>query len=107
MIDPTLRIERLKREAQDPKVAVLLFDVVLGYGAHIDPAGAMIPVIQTAKEERKTQGNLALIASVVGTEGDPQGYKDQRRKLEEGGVRVAESNAEAALLAATVVAGNR
>jgi succinyl-CoA synthetase alpha subunit len=108
MIDPTLRIDRLQREAQDPEVAVLLFDVVLGYGAHKDPAGALNPLIRKAKADRnRLGGHLTVIASVVGTEGDPQGYVQQRTMLEEAGVRVAESNAEAALLAAAVVTGNR
>ena len=102
MIDPGLRAERVQREADDPAVAVLLLDVVLGYGAHADPAGALVPTLRTALARRP---DLAAIASVVGTDEDPQSAKQQRRMLEETGVRVADSNAEAALLAATVVAG--
>ena len=40
MIDPSLRIERLAAAARDPGVSVLLLDVVLGYGAHPDPAAS-------------------------------------------------------------------
>ncbi len=105
MIDPTLRIDRLRREAEDPAVAVLLLDVVLGYGAHPDPAGALAPAILAARERRKAgAGDLAVIASVVGTEEDPQGYAKQRAVLEGAGVWVADSNAEAALVAAALVA---
>ena len=41
MIDHRLRNERLLAEAADPQVAVILLDVVLGYGAHPDPAAEM------------------------------------------------------------------
>jgi FdrA protein len=106
MIDPTLRIDRLRHEAEDPEVAVLLLDVVLGYGAHPDPAGALALVIRAARAGRRAKGGeLAVIASVVGTDEDPQGYGKQRAILEEAGARVADSNAEAALLAAALVAG--
>ena len=43
MIDPTLRLERLAAEAADPATAVLLLDVVLGHGAHPDPAAELAP----------------------------------------------------------------
>ncbi len=106
MIDPTLRIDRVRREAEDPAVAVLLVDVVLGYGAHPDPGGALAPAIRAARERRIAEGgDLAVIANVVGTDGDPQGYAKQRALLEEAGVWVADSNAEAALAAAALAAG--
>jgi FdrA protein len=102
MIDPGLRAERVQREAEDPEVAVLLVDVVLGYGAHPDPAAALASTLRQALADRT---DLAVIASVVGTDEDPQGYKPQRARLEDAGVRVADSNAEAAHLAAAIVAG--
>lgn len=102
MIDPGLRAERVQREADDPAVAVLLLDVVLGYGAHPDPAGSLAATLRMALAHRP---DLAVVASVVGTDDDPQGYKEQRATLENTGVRVADSNAEAALLAAAIVAG--
>jgi len=37
MIDFDLRARRIVREAEDPETAVLLLDVVLGYGVHPDP----------------------------------------------------------------------
>jgi FdrA protein len=102
MIDPGLRAERVQREAEDPAVAVLLLDVVLGYGAHPDPAGALVSTLRTALARRP---DLAAVASVVGTDDDQPGYKEQRATLEDAGVRVVDSNAEAALLAAAIVAG--
>ena len=38
MIDHRLRNERIALEAQDPETAIILLDVVIGYGAHADPA---------------------------------------------------------------------
>ncbi|MCP4655949.1 MAG: hypothetical protein GY856_11080, partial [bacterium] len=38
MIDQELRLRRLRQEAADPEVALILLDVVLGEGAHADPA---------------------------------------------------------------------
>ena len=48
MMDNDLRIRRLEKEAADPEVAVILLDVVLGYGAHPDPASELAPAIATA-----------------------------------------------------------
>jgi FdrA protein len=97
MIDPRPRIERIAAEAADPQVAVLLLDVVLGDGAHPDPAGALAPALQAAAKRR-----LALVASVCGTETDPQVRSQQVKRLKEAGVLVAESNAQAARLAAAI-----
>jgi FdrA protein len=85
MIDPTIRIERI---AHVPKDAVLLLDIVLGEGAHPDPAGALIPAL-TAR------GGITY-ASVTGTDEDPQHRATQVRKLREAGVIVCRSNAAAA-----------
>ena len=52
MIDGTVRREWIAREARDPATAVLLLDVVLGYGAHPDPAGELLPALQAARRRR-------------------------------------------------------
>jgi FdrA protein len=85
MIDPTIRIERI---AHVPKDAVLLLDVVLGEGAHPDPAGALIPALIA-------RGGTTY-ASVTGTDEDPQHRATQVRKLQDAGVIVCRSNAAAA-----------
>ncbi|MBT9167859.1 MAG: Succinate--CoA ligase (ADP-forming) subunit alpha [Syntrophomonadaceae bacterium] len=104
MIDPTLRIERILREAEDPETAVLLLDIVLGYGAHPDPGGVLIPSIAKAKHEvEKRGGYLSVVASVTGTDQDPQVYSLQKEKLEKAGVAILPSNAQAALYAAMVL----
>ncbi len=104
MIDLTPRIVRLQKEAKDPEVGVILLDVVLGYGANQDPAGLLAPAIKKAKEIAKAQGRyLAVVASVCGTDKDPQNYIEQKRKLEDAGVLVMPSNAQAARMAALIV----
>ncbi len=100
MIDFRLRNERILAAAQDPATAVILLDVVLGYGAHPDPAGALVPAIEGATKRRR---GLAFVASVCGTLSDPQGLTHQEARLAAAGVLLAPSNAQAARLAASIV----
>src|SRR5205823_10945925 len=73
MIDMSLRAERILVEAKDPQVAVLLLDIVLGYGAHPDPVGALAPAIRQAKAIAEKDGRtLSVVASICGTYRDPQ-----------------------------------
>ena len=104
MIEPATRVERMEAEADDSEIAVVLLDVVLGHGSHEDPAGAIVPVIKKAKENAKNKGgNLTVLASIVGTERDFQGFASQRAKLEEVGVVIMPSNAQMAKLAAKIM----
>lgn len=104
MIDPTFRVEKVKEAAHDEETAVILLDNVIGYGAHEDMAGVFAPVIQEAKEDAAKEGKAFIaIASVTGTADDPQVYQDQVDKLEEAGVIVTESNAEATKLAVDII----
>jgi FdrA protein len=105
MIDQTLRKERIVKEAADPEVAVILFDVVLGYGAHPDPAPELAETLEQARALATAGGRqLALVGFVCGTAGDPQGLARQEEVLHAAGVLLAESNAQAVRLAATVAA---
>jgi FdrA protein len=104
MIDNTLRLRRLLKEAHDSAVAVIVLDVVLGYGAHPDPASEIAPVIAEAKRFASNKNrDLIVVASVTGTEGDPQGLSEQTSTLRKAGTMVMESNAAAAKLAAAIV----
>jgi FdrA protein len=104
MIDLSVRAERLVAEAADPQVAVLLLDVVLGYGAHPDPAGGLAPAIRKARAQAEAAGRtLLVIASVCGTVSDPQHFNQQQHTLAEAGVILAPSNAVAARLAGRVL----
>lgn len=97
MIDPSLRNEHLGAALRDETVGVVLLDVVLGHGAHSDPAGTVAEVVSEADTE------VPVVASVCGTAADPQDRNAQIRTLEEAGVYVAESNVAAARLAARAV----
>jgi FdrA protein len=93
MMDNDLRIRRLHQEADDPEVAVLLLDVVLGYGAHPDPAGELGPAIASARARAAEAGrHLEVVTVLVGTDEDPQVFDAQVRQLEEAGSRVETSN---------------
>lgn len=96
MIEPALRDEEVARALGDPAVGLVLVDCVLGYGAHPSPAGSLANAVQRAAEAGPAGRLPVVVASVTGTDRDPQGYRDQRRTLEAAGIRVAESNAEAA-----------
>lgn len=103
MIDFRFRRERILKEARDPEVAVILLDVVLGIGANLDPAGELVGAIKEAKQIAEKEGRyLSVVASVCGTEGDPQRLSRQREKLEEAGVVVMPSNAQAVRMAALI-----
>lgn len=105
MIDNDLRIRRLLKEAEDPEMAVMMMDVVIGYGAHLDPASELAPAVVEAKEIAAKDGReLIVVASVTGTEQDPQGLTSQIKELEAAGVIVLESNAAAARLSGKLVA---
>jgi succinyl-CoA synthetase alpha subunit len=103
MIDLSSRAERIVQEAADPEVAVLLLDVVLGYGAHPDPASVLAGAIEAARKKAAGEGrSLAVVASICGTHADPQGFDSQRNALLEAGSLVAGSNAAAARLTAQI-----
>jgi hypothetical protein len=104
MIDQSVRVQRLMQEAADEHVAVVLLDVVLGYGAHPDPAGELAEAIREARKRAEGQGGTmpAIVASICGTERDPQELEEQRRKLVDAGVIVAPSSATAAGLSVAI-----
>jgi FdrA protein len=105
MIDPGLRNERFRREAADPETGVVLLDVVLGYGAHPDPAGELAPLIERALADRA--GGLSVVVSLCGAAGDPQGLDAQAAALRTAGALVTRSSAQAARLALTAAGLDR
>ena len=103
MIYHGLRQDRIMEEASDPETSVILLDIVLGHGADDDPAGALAPTIEEAKELAEEEGRyLSVVASVCGTSQDPQVLEEQEEKLEEAGVVVMPSNAQAARMASII-----
>lgn len=104
MIDPEKRIEMIKKAGDNPETAIILLDVVLGYGAHEDMASELAPAIKEAKEKAEQDGReLLVIGTVVGTSSDPQNLTRQQQILEEAGVVVCESNNKAVRTALSVL----
>jgi FdrA protein len=103
MIDPRLRNEHIVAAAAEPEIGILLLDVVLGHGSHPDPAEALAPAIADAMALAISAGRrLLVVASVCGTDLDPQGLERQERILAQTGVMLESSNARAAMLAASI-----
>ena len=104
MIDPTLRNASILQQAADPRTAVLLLDVELGYGSHPDPAGAALPSIQEAKRLAADAGRpLEVVAYVLGTDADPQDKAAQEAKLRDAGVRLVPTANDLATLALKMI----
>lgn len=98
MIDPEARVEHLRAQGAEPDVAAILLDVVLGYGAHPDPAAELGPVCR----EITADGGPRIVVYVLGTEQDPQGFERQRAAFTDAGCVVAETAARASLAAAAI-----
>jgi len=94
MIDPEVRDQALAEGLKDPEVGIILVDLVLGYGAHSDPAGHLVTSLPNARAN-----SPLVVASVVGTDEDIQNRDSQVRSLEKAGILVAPSNADAAAFA--------
>jgi succinyl-CoA synthetase alpha subunit len=96
MIDGTLRAQRILAESVDPDVAILLLDFILGANAAKDPVGDIVGAIVEGRHRRPREaGDLTVVASMCGTEDDPQNLPQQSRALIEAGVHVFWSNARA------------
>ena len=88
MMDNTLRIQRLRREAADPECGLIMLDVVLGEGSALDPASEIAPVLEEIGSERP---DMKFVVVLVGTEDDPQDYQVQRERFEQAGAHVTNS----------------
>ena len=93
MLDNELRIRRLLQEAADPEVALILLDVVLGYGSHADPTAELAPAIERAIRLARDAGRrLEVLVVLTGTDEDPQDMGLQRQRLVEAGAHVDTRN---------------
>jgi FdrA protein len=103
MIDGSLRASWLVRQgdvAAEGDGVVVLLDLVLGHGAHPDPAAELVPAIAQARAAagagaEADAGGLAVVVSLCGTAGDPQGLHRQAGALQAAGASVHLSNADA------------
>jgi succinyl-CoA synthetase alpha subunit len=94
MIDGTLRKRRILMESRDPQVAVLYLDFILGYNASMDPVGELLDaILEARRNSHQRGGDLTVVASVCGTEADPQDLNLQIKMLQEAGAIVFRSNA--------------
>ena len=100
MIDFSLRNQLIVSEGGNPGTAVILLDVVLGYGSNMRPLEDIVPPIRAAFKANKT---LSIVASVTGTEADPQVRSSVVEGLREAGVVVMPSNASACRLAGEII----
>ncbi|MBO0452472.1 acyl-CoA synthetase FdrA [Candidatus Enterococcus murrayae] len=104
MIDPSKRQEMLAQAADEPTTAVILLDDVLGYGSHANMANELAPTIKEIKEKAASDGReLVVIATIVGTEEDPQDMAEQKNILKDAGVFLCDSNAQAVKMALLIL----
>jgi FdrA protein len=101
MIDPAARLELLAEHVADEEVAAIILDVVLGYGSNPNPAATLAPACVSAMAD----GGPQVVAYVLGTEADPQGYHEQRAALVDAGCIVTETACRASLAAAAIALG--
>jgi FdrA protein len=99
MIDPEPRAQQVLEHGKDPAAAVILIDVVLGHGAHADPAAILAPACE---EVTQVDGGPTVVAYVAGTDQDLQDRGAQCRRLQDAGALLAPTGARAALMAAAV-----
>jgi succinyl-CoA synthetase alpha subunit len=108
MIDHRLRNERILEEAAKEETAVILLDIVLGYGSHDNPGPEIVPIIEEAQEiAKKANRRIAFVGFVCGTAKDPQNMKNQEKILTKAGMLLTDSNVQAVLLSAQIVQGSK
>jgi succinyl-CoA synthetase alpha subunit len=104
MIDFSTRNKRIIQEAKDKETAVILLDLVLGYGANLNPLPGIIPVISKAKQVAGEENReIPIVCSVTGTDEDPQNRGHVVEALKNAGVIVCGSNAEASKLCKQII----
>jgi len=100
MIDYSLRNKLIVSEALRSEVSVILIDVVLGYGSNPRPLEDITPAI---KKAFRANPGISVVASVTGTETDPQVRSRVAKGLLGQGVIVMPSNASACRLAGRII----
>lgn len=104
MIDPTARVEVLKKTIEDETAAIVLMDFVIGYGGHENVSSVFAEEIIKIKEDLAKSGrNIVFVGSVTGSEEDPINYSTQVKTLEDAGVYMLDSNAKAVYFALKVL----
>lgn len=99
MIDPSTRNEVLREMAKRSDTAVIVFDVVLGYGSHDDPAGDLSRVIKDVQKS----SSVVFVGHVCGVQADFQRLERSEKVLLDAGVVLLSTNAKAARVAVQIV----
>src|SRR5512136_2396103 len=87
MIDPQARTDMIAKVGASAESGVVLTDLVLGRGSHPNPAEPLATAVRKAQSRATAEGRrLVTIASVVGTNDDPQGLASQCAELERAGI---------------------
>ncbi|WP_144789043.1 acyl-CoA synthetase FdrA [Lysinibacillus fusiformis] len=106
MIDPEKRIEMLEKSMNDPETAVIMIDNVIGNGGHEDMASELAPIIKRILDSARQEcRQLAVLATVVGTAQDIQGYEKQIEILKESGAIICKTNDQMVRTAIQLVGG--
>lgn len=104
MMDNEMRIRRLLEESKDPEVAVIMLDVVIGFGSHPDPASELGPAVAKAKAEAEKAGRyLEVVVVATGTDEDPQNLDNQIEQMRAAGAWVSSSNEEVIRYAGSIL----
>ena len=102
MIDSTLRAEVFRHELNDPSVAVILMDIVLGYGSNKTPEKDFVDELARYRAEHPDE-YVCVVASLCGSKDDPQDYDQIVKDLQDLGVIIMPSNLRATELAARIM----
>jgi FdrA protein len=101
MIDPTLRHEVFKNMLEDEETAVIVMDMVLGYGSNSTPHKVFV---ESLKEfNKKGLRYISIIVNICGTEDDPQDYYTIYNEMKEAGIIILDSNYSTVKLASRII----
>jgi FdrA protein len=101
MIDPTLRHEVFKNMLEDEETAVIVMDMVLGYGSNLTPHKVFVESLK--EHNKKGLRHISVVANICGTEDDPQDYHTICNEMKEAGIIILDSNYSAVKLACKIV----
>ncbi|MGD8587048.1 MAG: acyl-CoA synthetase FdrA [Chloroflexota bacterium] len=96
MMDNELRLRRFAQEVADTDVSMIIMDVVLGEGAHPDPAAELAPAIEEALGKARLDGRpLEVAIIIIGSDDDTQSLDRQIERFSVAGATVFQDTPEA------------
>ena len=100
VFEPSLRVDRLKKELEDPDVAVVMIDFITGPAVAEDPFSDLAAV---AREANSSDRHITFIGAVCGSEEDPQNVTEMSKLLRDSGFIVTGSNYQSTKLASMMM----